>query len=106
MSNLRKHKSYHLSTFWRLPTLQLTSRSHLEDFESSDVEDSNERHALSFVPVETLVDSGDDPLEQLLVRGLGTGLQSVDHLGLVLGLGHHLATDLQLRSQQGIGEVL
>ena len=48
--------------------------SYLEDLKSCNVEDSDEGGPRAFAPVQGLVDPGDDPLEELLVDGLGEGL--------------------------------
>ena len=62
---------------------QLLEAVELEDFESGNVEDSDEGGSLALGPVQRPVDPGHDPLEQPLVHGLGDGLDGELDLFLV-----------------------
>lgn len=52
------------------------NNQHLKDLEASDVQDADERGALAFGPVQSLVDAMDEPAEQPLVCRLGQSFNS------------------------------
>jgi hypothetical protein len=56
------------------------SKVYLEDLETGDIEDADERGTLALGAVERLVDANDEPPEELLVQGLGEGLDGELHL--------------------------
>ena len=62
---------------------QLFEAVQLEDFESGDIEDSDEGGALAFGPVQRSVDPGDEPLKQPFVHRLRDGLDGELDLFLV-----------------------
>ena len=77
----------------------------MEDFEASNVKDADEELALGF-HVERLVDACDQPVEHARVQRLGDGAQSEVDLVQILTFGHHLVSDLHLRLQQRLEEVV
>lgn len=48
--------------------------SYLEDFKTSNVQDTNKASTLSLCSVQRSVDARDDPLEHSLIQCLGNGL--------------------------------
>ena len=70
-------------------------RTYLEDLEPGDIQDSDEE--LAFVLcVQGFIDTSYQPLEHAVIDGLGQGVQSVQHLVLVLTFGHVFISDLDL----------
>ena len=91
-----------------------------EDLEPGDIQNANERRALSFASIERFVDARDDPLEHAFVNSLGDRFDSVinlntdrlsvdvwgrTHLSLCLSFGDEVSSHFQFRFEEGSHEV-
>ncbi len=85
---------------------ELLKAVELEDLEAGDVEDADEAGALPLGSVQGPVDPGDDPFKQPLENGLGDGLDGELDLLLGLGLGDVVASHLDARPQEALGQLI
>ena len=92
-----------------LPCILLLTWVHLftygENFESGDIQDTDEASALPLSPVQRLVDSLYEPFEHPLIDSFAYGFHSELHLLFSLGLGDIVTSDLDTRSKEGFGKV-
>ena len=76
-----------------------------EDLKSSNIENTNERSALSLASIQWLVDSLHDPLEHALIDRFGYGFNSKLHLFFVLSFGHKVTAHFEFWLKQGTRKV-
>ena len=85
---------------------QLLKAVELEDFETGDIQDTNEAGTLTLGAVKRSVDTGHNPLEKPFESGFGKGFDGKFHLLLGLSFGDKVSADLDARSQEAFGHLI
>ena len=89
---MRKHKH------------QFTTDAHLKDLKASNIQHTNEKLSLG-LGLQSLVDTGNQPVEHLGIKCLGQGSHSIGDLIFGLTLGHIVVTNLHLGLEHSLKEI-
>ena len=85
---------------------QLLKAVELEDFETGDIQDTNEAGTLTLGAVKRSIDAGHNPLEKPFESGFGKGFDGKFHLLLGLSFGDKVSANLDARSQEAFGHLI